>query len=121
MASRKSASLANRHFLTETVLEPGNHFRTRQSLSGTLLKTSALCLTLLAIYGLQSLVSGAWIGYSRGLSKGVVVDFASVCPQAEPVNFSRNAKLQQELDDRFRTSKFRLHAFESLGGAVRIP
>ena len=122
MASHKSTLLANRRFLTEAVLEPGNHFRTRQSLSVTLLKTSALCLTLLAIYALQSSAPSWWIYSPSGiLSKEVEIGFASVCPQAEPVKLSRNAKLQQELDDRFRSSKFRLHAFESLGGVVRIP
>ncbi|KAL5537075.1 hypothetical protein ACEPAF_898 [Sanghuangporus sanghuang] len=50
-----------------------------------------------------------------------ILEGTSVCPQVEPKEPSAHKELFQELDDLFRTDDFRLHTYESLGGAVRVP
>ncbi|KAL5531499.1 hypothetical protein ACEPAG_4376 [Sanghuangporus baumii] len=50
-----------------------------------------------------------------------ILEEISACPQVEPTEPSAHKELFQELDDLIRTNDFRLHAYESLGGAVRVP
>jgi hypothetical protein len=45
----------------------------------------------------------------------------SLCPQAEPVKLSKNLGLKESLDKLYRGEAFRLRAYESLGGVVRVP
>lgn len=46
---------------------------------------------------------------------------ASTCPQAEGLTPSNNAALLHDLEAEFSGNEFKLKAYESLGGAVRIP
>ncbi|TCD69101.1 hypothetical protein EIP91_008743 [Steccherinum ochraceum] len=43
------------------------------------------------------------------------------CPQAAPISPSLHADLHNDLEDTYASNTFRLEAYESLGGAVRIP
>lgn len=43
------------------------------------------------------------------------------CPQVEALTLSEHEDLLKRLDEEFRSNEFRLKAYESLGGAVRIP
>ena len=44
-----------------------------------------------------------------------------VCPQASPIAPLANSDLLQAIENEFLTETFRLKAYESLGGSVRIP
>ncbi|KAI5124212.1 hypothetical protein M0805_005062 [Coniferiporia weirii] len=59
---------------------------------------------------------------SRVLVHTSVFDPEPACPQAASIRPSEaHDHLFQNLDTLFATEKYRLHAYESLGGAVRIP
>ena len=45
----------------------------------------------------------------------------AVCPQASPLKPIGSAELLENLESLYQTKDFRLHAYESLGGVVRIP
>lgn len=47
--------------------------------------------------------------------------YESPCPQTNPIHTTTHADLLTELNVLFRTEQYRTHAYESLGGAVRIP
>lgn len=46
---------------------------------------------------------------------------AAACPQTTPITPTVNAALLKNLEQKFGTTQFRSAAYESLGGAVRIP
>ncbi|KAF8449398.1 hypothetical protein L210DRAFT_2662897 [Boletus edulis BED1] len=50
-----------------------------------------------------------------------VAGLDDLCPQVEALTSLRHEALLQSLDQEFGSSEFRLKAYESLGGAVRIP
>lgn len=43
------------------------------------------------------------------------------CPQASPITSSVHADLLSDLESKYNTDAFKLKAYESLGGAVRVP
>lgn len=43
------------------------------------------------------------------------------CSQVAPIQPSKHESLLQELDKLFHTKEFKLDAYESLGGAIRVP
>ena len=44
-----------------------------------------------------------------------------ICPQASPLKPTGSVELLGNLENLYQTEEFRLHAYESLGGVVRIP
>ncbi|KAI0041286.1 carboxypeptidase S [Auriscalpium vulgare] len=46
---------------------------------------------------------------------------SALCPQVQPIVPSRHGELLDAIDARLEAEEFRLWAYESLGGAVRIP
>lgn len=80
-------------------------------------------LRLACLLGLVLLVSRYWplSGLLHRCGSGNGVDLSDVCPQVEPLVPSGYEGLLASLDEEFDSSEFRLKAYESLGGAVRIP
>ncbi|KAH8103886.1 carboxypeptidase S [Cristinia sonorae] len=60
--------------------------------------------------------------YRHFVRQGVPQDLiAAVCPQAAPITPTTNAAVYKDLERQYATQQFKLKAYESLGGAVRIP
>lgn len=64
--------------------------------------------------------SGMLSGFDLPGYSAHIVD-KDVCPQASPISPLAHSDLLQGLENEFLTEEFRLKAYESLGGAVRIP
>ena len=86
------------------------------------------CFRLLSLTGLLSLVllvRGFWPSLSRGVVHGCdhesVASLDDLCPQVEALTPPGYEALLGSLDEEFSTKEFKLKAYESLGGAVRIP
>lgn len=61
-----------------------------------------------------------WALSSAMLSEGSGAEELA-CPQVDPIPPSKHSHLAFELDLQFYSPIYRLHAYESLGGAIRIP
>ncbi|KAH7926427.1 carboxypeptidase S [Leucogyrophana mollusca] len=87
-------------------------------------RSSARLWGLVSLLGLVLLVHRLWPGTSiiscafPG-QRGVPV--IEVCPQVSAIAPSSHASLVESLDQEYATEEFKLKAYESLGGAVRIP
>jgi Gly-Xaa carboxypeptidase len=53
--------------------------------------------------------------------QGLPVDEDTMCPQVSAISPSSYASLIDSLDEEYGTKEFKLKAYESLGGAVRVP
>jgi Gly-Xaa carboxypeptidase len=94
-----------------------NHKRQRSALRSKILGLACfLSLALLAHRFWPSLTSAAFSTH-----KGSPVDVNSMCPQVSAISPSSYAPLIDSLDEEYGTEEFKLKAYESLGGAVRIP
>lgn len=84
------------------------------------------CRRLLRFAGLLSLVflvQRFWRlpGLLHGWESERAVGFDDLCPQVEALTPPGHEALLGSLDEEFDSSEFKLKAYESLGGAVRIP
>ena len=84
------------------------------------------CRRLLRFAGLLSLVllvQRIWPlpGLLQGWESENVVGLDDFCPQVEPLTPPGHEALLKSLDEEYGSSEFKLKAYESLGGAVRIP
>ncbi|KAI0927139.1 hypothetical protein AcV5_007754 [Taiwanofungus camphoratus] len=61
------------------------------------------------------------IKQSTSLERSDVDGTSDVCPQTSPITPLAHSALLTKLEEEYTTEKFRLIAYESLGGAVRIP
>ncbi|KAF8549259.1 carboxypeptidase S [Imleria badia] len=89
-------------------------------------QTIATCRRLLRIAGLLSLfllVQRFWPlpDLLHGWESERVIGFDDLCPQVEPLTPAGHEALLKSLDEEYGSSEFKLKAYESLGGAVRIP
>ena len=50
-----------------------------------------------------------------------VEESSPLCPQSSPLSPDAHGDLFNSLESLYSTDSFKLHAYESLGGAVRIP
>lgn len=76
-------------------------------------------LALVAICTLLSVLNVRWrYNTSVPAFKDVAKD---TCPQAAPIIPSLHSDLHSDLEKEYATDDFKLKAYESLGGAVRIP
>ena len=84
------------------------------------------CYRLLKLVGLLSLallVQRFWHlpGLLHRWERERVVGLDDLCPQVEPLTPIGHEALLASLDKEFSSNEFQLKAYESLGGAVRIP
>lgn len=92
-----------------------NNERQRRTLRSKILGLACfLSLALLAHRFWPSLTSAA-------TNKGLLTDVDAMCPQVAAISPSNYASLIDSLDEEYETKEFKLKAYESLGGAVRIP
>ena len=91
-----------------------------------------VAFAILLAYFLSLLPWGNTVGHALGwlelkssdvdtFLKSITISQNAVCAQVEPKGPVEHRELFRELDEIFRTDDFRLHAYESLGGAVRNP
>jgi Gly-Xaa carboxypeptidase len=93
-----------------------NNKRQRSSLRSKILGFACfLSLALLAHRFWPSITSAAFPTH-KGLH-----DVDAMCPQVAAISPSNYASLSDSLDEEYETKEFKLKAYESLGGAVRIP
>ena len=59
--------------------------------------------------------------YYHGRQGEVTLALDDLCLQVDPITSPGYEDLLENLDEEFGTSEFKLKAYESLGGAVRIP
>ena len=89
-------------------------------------RSTITCYRLLKLAGLLSLVllvQRFWHLPSllHGWERERVVGLDDLCPQVEPLTPVGHEALLASLDKEFISNEFQLKAYESLGGAVRIP
>jgi Gly-Xaa carboxypeptidase len=82
-------------------------------------------LRLVALFSLVFLVQLFWAyvfsGQPRGSESDKLVGLDDLCPQVEALTTPGHGTLLESLDEEFGSTEFKLKAYESLGGAVRIP
>ncbi|EGN95017.1 hypothetical protein SERLA73DRAFT_61542 [Serpula lacrymans var. lacrymans S7.3] len=83
-------------------------------------------LGLAGLLGLVVLAQCSWLGLIsyQGVAGEQWVQSSgedSLCPQVSAITPSSHGSLLESLDSEFATEEFKLKAYESLGGAVRIP
>lgn len=78
---------------------------------------------ILIVFALGTSIVVSVEAYGARTSKNPLVlgSSAGVCTQVEAITPSANAELLRELETEFTTKEFKLKAYESLGGAIRIP
>ena len=47
--------------------------------------------------------------------------FGALCPQDDSISPVKHAQLLENIDELYHTEEFKLNAYESLGGVIRIP
>ncbi len=102
---------------------------TSQTKTRSMMRSILLGVCLLVAIGLfdlcLGLVRGDWVTFTNSFSRhdrhtyGMTAE--EVCKQADPLGPTQHAHLFYHLDRLFATESFKLKAYESLGGAVRIP
>ncbi|KAF8141984.1 hypothetical protein EV363DRAFT_41098 [Boletus edulis] len=80
-------------------------------------------LRFAGLVGLVLLVQRFWPLPSlfRGWESASIARLDDLCPQVEGLTPATHEALLQSLDQEFGSTEFKLKAYESLGGAVRIP
>lgn len=88
----------------------------RRSKKGRFLR---LALTLSAAFTLAFVIRSTTRLRALGnLQSETVLD---VCPQSSPIKPAENSELLDELERLYQSDQFKAHAFESLGGIIRVP
>ena len=94
----------------------------RQNVQPNFSQSRATYQRVLALVGFLSLVLLLQLhDCYRGWQSKTALGLDDVCPQAEALTPAGHEALLESLDEEFGTSEFKLKAYESLGGAVRIP
>lgn len=78
-------------------------------------------LSGLALYLVHLFTRGHYFGSFGAGNKFVQEDVDAICPQIGPLSPDVHSALLSTLEALYGTEEFRLKAFESLGGAVRVP
>lgn len=88
----------------------------RRSRKGRFLR---FALTLSAAFTLAFVIrSTTRLGALGNLQSETVLD---ICPQSSPIKPAENSELLDELERLYQSNQFKAHAFESLGGIIRVP
>lgn len=91
--------------------------RSRLRFLGPVLRLALIVCCLIILGPTLNLRNWLYFGREFLLSE----DAADVCPQVAPISPFTHSSLLTELEETFATTDFKLGAYESLGGAIRIP
>lgn len=84
-------------------------------------RTSFRILLVVSCIVLSVLHYRLWSSPSVHLEFASDLKTPSACPQAAPINPVAGASVRKDLEVEYASETFKLQAYESLGGAVRIP